>query len=176
MYKFHVDDKTFVLMRETIESYPNTLLAKGIQNPNFKDKYIKISGNDIYIDRNPESFKYVIDRLRNYEINLDSITDEFFKRRVIDDLDYFDLFCPFDDSSVDIKINNLKPEINDFLFPDKIPECLDEINDSTPNPIDLMMKLSTNEELINSLKTQKKDEDTSSGSLDLSDDEDYELV
>ncbi len=95
IFMLHVDDKVFNLTRRTIETYPNTLLANVI-NGIFVDNRIIRDGRYLYIDRDPESFKYVVYYLRNYEVDLDLITNVFLKKQVIDDLDHFGLYCNYD--------------------------------------------------------------------------------
>jgi hypothetical protein len=213
MFIIHVDDKIFTLMRKTIESYPNTLLARAIKQigTSFEHQYVRVCGSDIYVDRDPESFKYVIDRLRNYEINLDSITDEYFKKKVIDDLDYFDLLCAFDgnnDDGDDIKICDIDSALslqtgeqtgeptgeptgeqkpNQELDPTPTPTpteiknvmglLLNGIDDNISNPFEIMNKLSNDVNLSNLIKkSTTHDKESSSNSLEFTDDDDYELV
>ena len=196
MFIIHVDDKIFTLMRKTIESYPNTLLARAITQTgaSFEHQYVRVCGSDIYVDRDPESFKYVIDRLRNYEINLDSITDEYFKRKVIDDLDYFDLLCAFDgnDDGDDIKIcdidsalpeptgeptgeqkSNQELELDPTPTPTSIPTeiknvmglLLNGIDNDVSNPFEIMNKLSNDVNLTNLIKKSTTHDKESSSTL-----------
>ena len=94
LFVLHVDDKIFCLTRKTIEKYPDSLLCRVINGDCTDDIVIK-SGNDIYIDRDPKSFAYVVDYLRNYDVIYDKISDEYLKSKVIDDLDYFGLYCNY---------------------------------------------------------------------------------
>ena len=103
LFTLHVDDHIFTLTRKTIEMYPNTLLVNVIDNKTTVDRVIRV-GNDIYIDRDPKSFAYVVDYLRNYDINLDDIKDDYFRRKVVDDLDYFDLYCNYNSLDCEAKV------------------------------------------------------------------------
>lgn len=203
IFKIHVDDKFFTLTRKTIESYPDGLLAKAINNPATEYKYVVVCHNNIYVDRDPKSFSYVIDRLRNYEICVDLISDDLFRKKVIDDLDYFDLYCNFNTEECDIKICDVEPSDPNVNYmnnvcedttnnisknQEMIKQYLDKLvnqndtnndtNNDSSNPLELMQKLSNNEELTQLIKTQNSQKpDSSSSSLDFSEDEDdYELV
>lgn len=180
MYKLHADDKTWVLFRETIEAFPNTLLANLIKYPTKKYPYAQIHGNDIYIDRDPASFKYVVDRMRNYEIYVDLISDDVFRKKVIDDLDHFDLYCMIDDSEINIKITD------DIITKEEIPQQdipqleSEPVKADTKITAELINKLSTQGKTIEQLKAQFTNSrptiSSSSSSLDLSEDGDYESV
>lgn len=122
LYNVHVDDKVFRLTHNTINTYPTALLARIVNGELDENDNVVMVGNNIYIDRDPKSFAYVIDKLRNYDFDLDSITDEMFKRKVIDDLDYFDLYCVFDKKKNDTDeydenvLENLQDVSNDPLI------------------------------------------------------------
>jgi hypothetical protein len=122
LYNVHVDDKVFRLTHSTINTYPNALLARIVDGDLDENDIVIMVGNNIYIDRDPKSFAYVIDKLRNYDFDLDSITDDMFKRKVIDDLDYFDLYCVFDKTKNDNDeydenvLENLQDVSNDPLI------------------------------------------------------------
>lgn len=173
LYTIHVDDKIYVMTKVTIESHKGNLLAKAINwsGSVFFDKHVVIHGNDIYVDRDPKSFGYVIDYLRNYQFNVDDITDEYFKRKVIDDLDYFGLYCNYDDDYDDM------PEL---VGDDKLNKLMDIISNGSFNS-ELIQQVSNNVDAIELIKQQyenKDVEDSPVGSLDFSDSEDdnYESV
>lgn len=117
LYNVHVDDKVFRLTHNTINTYPNALLARIVNGDLDENDIVIMVGNNIYIDRDPKSFAYVIDKLRNYDFALDSITDEMFRRKVIDDLDYFDLYCVFD-----------KKENNNDEYDENVLENLQDVS------------------------------------------------
>lgn len=184
LYTIHVDDKIFVLTKDTINTHDGNLLKKAINYNGgiFYDKYVMIHGDDIYVDRDPKSFSYVIDHLRNYQFNVDDITDEYFKRKVIDDLDYFGLYCNFG------SIGNFDDDVNDIAEEDiksntdNLNKLMDIISNGTINT-DLIQQVSNNLDVIESIKKQRESEcveDSPVGSLDLSDSDDelseYESV
>lgn len=122
IYNVHVDDKVFRLTHNTINTYPNALLARMVNGELDENDIVIMVGANIYIDRDPKSFAYVVDKLRNYDFDLDSIQDDMFRRKVIDDLDYFDLYCAFnkkeknDDEHNEIVLENLQDVSNDPLI------------------------------------------------------------
>ena len=128
LFTLHVDDKVFYLTRRTIELYSDTLLVDVIDDKCTDDRIIK-NGNALYIDRDPKSFAYVVDYFRNYEVDLESITDSFLKKKVIDDLDHFDLYCNYDNPK-----NNVAPmvniNINENVIVAENTECDDELDNN----------------------------------------------
>lgn len=95
MYNIYVDDKLFAVTRTTINNYPSGLLSK-IINGTGTSPYVIVDNNDLYVDRDPKSFAFVIDYLRNYDIMLSKVTDPFLREKIVDDLDYFGLYCNYD--------------------------------------------------------------------------------
>jgi hypothetical protein len=166
LFSIHVDNRVFRLTRRTIQLYPDGLLARAINTPNFADHYVIVNGNDIYVDRDPESFKYVIDKLRNYDLGFDLITDEILKKKIIDDLDYFDLYCNYN------KLDDV--ETHDPTMVKQFWERLE--NDDVENPMEIIQNISSDPSVLELAKEQNKvNDESSSDSLELSD-EDYEMI
>ena len=146
IFTLYVDDCIFRLTRKTIEMYPNTLLINIINEKTTVDRIIK-DGTDLYIDRDPKSFAYVVDYLRNYDVNLDDIKDEYFRRKVVDDLDYFDLYCNYNSLDCEVKLIDIpndekKSDIVTDIFAIQTEPLLDEgsisleaMNDISTNPL-----------------------------------------
>lgn len=189
LFKIHVDDKLFIMTRRTIESNPESLLARAIRENEKYDylgeeyKYVVVDGFDVYVDRNPESFVYVINKLRNYEIDLDSVTDIILKKQIIDDLDYFDLYCNYDVESCDITFcTDTTSECNTDEVNTLKTDPISSLNDMSPDNVnlDMMQTISNDQELSKLIKEQniKKKCESSSDSLEFSEEDmdGYELV
>ena len=189
LFKIHVDDKLFVMTRRTIESNPESLLARAIRENEKYDylgeeyKYVVVDGFDVYVDRNPESFVYVINKLRNYEIDLDSVTDIILKKQIVDDLDYFDLYCNYDVESCDITFcTDTTSECNTDEVNTLKTDPISSLNDMSPDNVnlDMMQTISNDQELSKLIKEQniKKKCESSSDSLEFSEEDmdGYELV
>jgi len=91
LFTILVDNKKFVVTRATLLNYPESLLTKLVTNKK-NDQYVAIDGNTIYIDRDPESFTFVINFYRGYKFDIEEITDNVLKSKVIADLRYFGLY------------------------------------------------------------------------------------
>ncbi|QKF94070.1 SKP1/BTB/POz domain-containing protein [Fadolivirus algeromassiliense] len=90
---FIVDDHRFVLHRDTLNKHKNSIFVRVI-NKTKKDPYILFDEqtNTLYVDRDPLSFAYVIDCLRGYDCQIDTITDINLRYKVIHDFKYFGLY------------------------------------------------------------------------------------
>lgn len=89
-YTILIDDYRFTLLKSTLINNNSFLISRMIMT-NEKNDFIKINGNTIYIDKDPLSFKYVLDKIRGYEIEIDNINDNNLKKKVINDLNFFGL-------------------------------------------------------------------------------------
>lgn len=90
---FLVDDRKFVLNKDTFNNHPDSLLTKIIKNET-KDPSIiqdKLNRSIYYVDKDPESFRYIIDHLRGYTIQLDNIKDINLRNKVQYDMKYYNL-------------------------------------------------------------------------------------
>lgn len=97
---FLVDDRKFVLTKDTFNNYPHSLLTQ-IVNYETNDKTIYIdpsNKNVFYVNRDPKAFKYIVDHLRGYNVNIDNIKSNNLRAKVLMDLKYF---------NIDYKIINL---------------------------------------------------------------------
>ncbi|MCJ7636444.1 MAG: hypothetical protein MUO21_03055 [Nitrososphaeraceae archaeon] len=97
---FLVDDRKFVLTKNTFDDYPHSRLTQ-IINHEIQDKSISkdaIHDNVFHVNRDPKAFKYIIDHLRGYDVDLDTIKNSNLKNKVLHDLKYF---------NIDYKIINL---------------------------------------------------------------------
>ena len=91
VYNIFVDDQKFIVTKATLLNFPNSLLAQLIKN-NYSDECAVVNGNNIYIDRDPKSFAFVIDTYRKYPIDVEDIQDDLLKKKVIQDLKHFKLY------------------------------------------------------------------------------------
>ncbi len=187
LFILHVDDKIFNLTRRTIETYPDTLLVNVINGVCSDDRVIK-QGKHLYIDRDPESFKYVVYCLRNYEMDINSITNDNFKRQVIDDLDHFGLYCNYDnvkdnhsvvpmvniaDDKQNVQLDSDNDEMQQFvdqIISNKLTEeeILSKIQQYGPQIGGVINNLSTNK-LFQNLNQHLATEDSSTDTIDFSD-------
>ena len=88
---FLVDDKKFVLTKNTFDNHPDSLLTKIVKSKT-PDKYVVSDKyNNFYVDRDPEAFKYIVDVLRGYDIGSIEEDDERLYNKVQHDLKYFNL-------------------------------------------------------------------------------------
>jgi len=90
---FLVDDKKFVLTKDTFDSYPKSLLSK-IINYESSDKSIISDDKQVnlfYVNRDPKAFKYIVDHLRGYDIDVTNIKNKNLREKVLYDLKYFNL-------------------------------------------------------------------------------------
>ena len=87
---FYIDDHKFSLAKSLINNYPESHLLK-IINGTIKDKYIMVDKNDVYVNKDPEVFTYIIDILRGYDFVIDDIKDNRLKCKLDNDLKYFGL-------------------------------------------------------------------------------------
>lgn len=121
---FLVDDHKFVLSKETFNDHPHSLLTHVIKYDTI-DKHIvldKDHDNIFHVSRNPKSFKYIVDHLRGYDIDINSIKNINLRNMVLHDLKYFnldynvinlDVPSEQDDESNSIE-NILKPSNEDY--------------------------------------------------------------
>src|SRR6185437_3118969 len=109
---FLVDDCKFTLSRRTFQLYPDSLLTK-IVNHKVIDKTVTcdiVKKNIFYVDRDPESFKYIVDTIRGYDIgNPNNIENKNLCKKVIHDLEYFGLIRKEENEEID---DILKPTGN----------------------------------------------------------------
>ncbi|AYV76938.1 MAG: BTB/POZ domain protein [Barrevirus sp.] len=91
---FLVDGRTYVLLRDTFSKHPDSLLTK-IINFEVTDKSVIYSGNHslttFYVNKDPKSFKYVVDYLRGYPVIINKIKNENLRNKVLMDFNYFGL-------------------------------------------------------------------------------------
>jgi hypothetical protein len=192
-FNLFVDDKKFVVTKYSIKSFPGSLLDRLIEGycvPN-ENKYVIKNGNDIIIDRDPKSFAYVVNYLRNYEVNLDLIDDVMFKKKVIDDLDYFELYCNYDRKvDLDDCINSSICNENDNVDSDDIEKLVQMIDSQgvglRPDQTSVMdpnniQHFSSNPLVADVIKAQNKGKDNkdeeSNESLNFSEEEtEYEVL
>lgn len=99
LVKFIVDTQKFIVSKDALDFYPECILTTVVNevttckcvipsNKTNKDSII------FYVDRDPESFKYVIDYIRGYEIDLDLpyfMENKQLCNKIKSDLKYFNL-------------------------------------------------------------------------------------
>jgi len=119
---FYIDDHKFSLAKSLINNYPESHLLK-IINGTIKDKYVMVDKNDVYVNKDPEVFIYIIDVLRGYDFVIDNIKDHRLKCKLDNDLKYFGLYHtitkPTTESIIESKkdvmnINNLENMLNNI--------------------------------------------------------------
>lgn len=150
LYTFHIDNTKFVLNKDIFNNYPDCLLTKILKNE-IKDISVipdKIDKSVYYIDRDPESFKYIIDHLRGYTVQPDNIKDINLRNKVQYDMKYFGLhfntiylnLSLTDLSQVDLSLTDLEPITNTEI-----------INTPLLNQLDTLLKESKNTPLKDSI-------------------------
>lgn len=131
---FLVDDRKFVLTKDTFDDYPHSLLTQ-IINRETQDKSIlqdSINDNTFHVNRDPKAFKYIIDHLRGYDVDIDTIKNSNLKNKVLHDLKYF---------NIDYKIINLDVS-------------------SMSTPVDFMSGQDAIENILNSTHEEYNEKDT----------------
>jgi hypothetical protein len=79
--RFNVGGVKYEVSRSLIEAYPSTMLARLVS-----DTWQQDLGSEIFIDRNGQRFQYVLDYMRDQEINLPLNTT---KGSAVKELEYF---------------------------------------------------------------------------------------
>jgi|688.fasta_scaffold341822_2 hypothetical protein len=87
---FHIDDIKFTITKSSLNNFPNSRLAK-IINGNINDNFVYIDKNNVYVNKDPRSFVYIIDILRGYDVNLDQNDDPKLRKKIETDIKYFGL-------------------------------------------------------------------------------------
>lgn len=120
---FLVDDRKFVLTKDTFNDYPHSLLTQIINHEtNDKTIYVDPSNNNVFhVNRDPKAFKYIVDHLRGYDVNLDNIKSHNLRAKVLQDLKYF---------NIDYKIINLNVDtepVNEIFGEEALESLLNPI-------------------------------------------------
>lgn len=161
VYNIFADDQKFIVTKATLLNFPNSLLPQLIKN-NHSDECVVVDGNNIYIDRDPKSFLYVIDTYRKYPVDVEDIQDDLLKKKVMQDLKHFKLYKETVSLNYNQNIfsNDDECDNEDEDVVDKILKTSDDkINDDESNVV-------TN--FLSKLISQKnKDTNTSSRSLQI---------
>lgn len=135
-----IDDCKFITTIECINSHKNFLLSK-IINHEVKDQNVVMTGNKLYINRDPESFKIIMDFIRGYYIDINSYDVKLISK-FQNDLEYFNLVDYFSETNKKnnlIKINsfwkdNKESSINKESLNNKINQEIDTMDmESVPN-------------------------------------------
>ena len=200
MFTIYLDNSKFMLTEYTINKYPHSLLAK-IINDQIIDPFIVKKGNNIYIDRDPLIFNYIVDTYRGYKTNLENETDTIRKENVLSDFKYFGLHqevvsleLPEIDLEVDdnyeysnnkcmtdilfqelLNKQDNKVELNKEQLENYIVQITEQLK--TDNVYDVIQQVSNNEtikELINRVQQQQQQQQPESDveSVELTDDND----
>lgn len=100
LFFIHIDDHKYVLTKATLNNYQSSRLYQ-ILSRKIKDPYVvfDFATNMVYIDRDPESFSYIVDMIRGYRHDINNITDQYLKDKIRIDLEYFGLAELINDSS-----------------------------------------------------------------------------
>lgn len=148
VFEIIIDDKIFILSRETLKRNRQCKLSKFVFD-NISDPCILlIEPNKIIIDRDAESFSFIISKMRGYNINYNEIKDNFLKEKVIHDVRYFGLIE--------------KIGVSDVAVPDAATTT--NVSENTEN-----IKESEDSEISDSTEEEKEDEQ------DEEDEEDEEI-
>lgn len=127
-----VDDRKFIVKQSTLNKYPDSLLTKLIADKK-NDQYVFIDNNTIYIDRNPESFTYIIDFYRGYKFDIEDISDNILKSKIITDLRYFGLYKDV----ISLNLTNDANSDNDNEVGEILKTCSNESN-NVPDILELL--------------------------------------
>lgn len=117
VFVIRMDDHKYTLTLESINKFPNSHLYE-ILVKKIKDPHVFIQTDQIYIDKDPIAFSYIVDILRGYECDINAITDPKLKHKIMIDLSYFGPFEQsenFKDLDTTILQSNDQEKIQDFL-------------------------------------------------------------
>jgi len=160
---FFVDDRKFILAKKTLNNYPDSLLTKIMNGSSTDDRVVVNRLQSLfYIDRDPEVFKYIVDYLRGYDLN---INDKNLRDKVVNDLKLFGLY---NDNDNDNKIGNNNvivldvPKNSDIdelkMGPEALHELLEDINNDNDNDNDNDKPNASLASFIDILSRQKKEQ------------------
>ena len=175
---FSVDDRKFVLSRNTFQNHPESLLTQ-VVNLKVSDKSIVAAGPGpdhkslFYVDRDPEAFKYVVDCLRGYDFNVNDIENKNLRNKVIHDLEYFNLpintiylNIPEDIEKIKFGSDALEDIMNntDDINKEDMLQLTNDLNEqNTPlltQFIDILSKKEERSEKSNNKESEKNNETT----------------
>jgi len=128
-----VDENEYTLTSDCLNSFPNSLLSKMINNPKLTNKHIINDDPVFYINRDPKVIAYIVDLYRGYSFDLDDIEDLNFKHRVTHDLKLFNLFQEIPDLDIlpDTEVDELiksDQEAVDIMLDPTIPSFFNQQN------------------------------------------------
>jgi hypothetical protein len=179
MYTIFLDNRKFMLTKHTINKYPDSLLAK-IINDQATDPLIIKQADILYIDRDPLLFTYIVDTYRGYEMNIEN-NDLITKNNINNDLKYFGLcqetvtlnILPVDDD-FEKESDNGTHHIADILFQnlmeisqkgaqtniDQLETYIDQINEKLKNNdiYDVIQEASNNKNIKEAIKKSQLEE------------------
>lgn len=89
-YTIYIDDKKFCLSKATLTKNGNSLLANIIKDEE-STEYISLIENNIFIDRDPHSFSFILDMMRGYKIDLNEINDPILKKKIESDIEFYNI-------------------------------------------------------------------------------------
>ena len=110
MFTIHLDNHKFMLSSTTLKKFPASLLYRIIYE-HTSDPLIVKEAYNIYIDRDPLIFTYVIDTYRGYQTDIEEISDKIKKANVLHDLKYFGLL----QETISIDILSLEQEADGLI-------------------------------------------------------------
>ena len=128
-----VDEDEYTMTSDCLNSFPNSLLTKMINNPNLTHKHIINDDPVFYINRDPKVIAYIVDLYRGYNFDLDDFEDLNFKHRVTHDLKLFNLFQEIPDLDIlpDTEVDELiksDQEAVDIMLDPTIPSFFNQQN------------------------------------------------
>jgi hypothetical protein len=158
-----VDDIKYIISLHTLNQFKDCLLTQVIHGEK-TDPYITIVDHQVYVDVDPISFSFVIQKLRGYDFDPNEIINPNLKNKVLSDLAYFGLIQN-DILDTSVLLSHNKDNIDSFI--NTIEERL------KTNPYATINALSNDDivqQIIKSTAHQQNDSDTDSLELE----EDFE--
>jgi hypothetical protein len=148
LFEIIIDDKRFILSKETLKRNRQCKLSKVLFDGYTDPCITPVSDNAIFIDRDPESFNFIVAKMRGYNINYNEIKDQFLKEKVIHDIRYFGLIETIN-TTTEQKISEDEPVKLKVKITQTVPTPNIE-NDVTEPAFNLV-------NMINTLFTKTKD-------------------
>lgn len=101
---FTLDTKKYTISSHSLLKFKDSLLYKAI-NGIEQCHLIYVDNNNVYIDRDPKSFSYIVDILRGYDVDVEEIKDMRLKNKVWTDLQFY---------RINLELNHKTDDTNDF--------------------------------------------------------------
>ena len=168
-YNILLDGKKFTLSKASIYAFPNFLIKKIIEKT-VVDPNIEVEGNNIFLNKDPKSFSFIVDILRGYPFDINKVDDIYLKSKIECDLKYFGMIKVADnglDTSI-LKTGD-KESISSFF-----KNMENRLKDDMFGVINSISNDTTIKEMINGFVNDQTDQESDLESLDLEIDEEDE--